>query len=191
MKWININDKYRINQSGEVQNIRSGRILKKGWKGGDNTKEGAYHTVRIQPKRADYVHHLVALAFLPNPEGKETVDHIDRNRQNNHVSNLRWADRSEQNKNRTLRKRIVVSLQTDAVCVGEKGRQVCGGNKDDGKVARAHDEAKGAGAAEVAGDAVSGTYEVKRMWKLVFLCFSILAGALHRSSVPHSHTIES
>jgi hypothetical protein len=42
----------------------------------------------------------VALAFIPRIEGKPEVDHIDRNKNNNHVSNLRWADRFEQAQNR-------------------------------------------------------------------------------------------
>lgn len=48
------------------------------------------------------IHKLVALSFIPNPENKSTIDHIDRNRENNHVSNLRRATHSEQIANRTL-----------------------------------------------------------------------------------------
>ena len=47
------------------------------------------------------IHRLVAAAFLPNYENKNTVDHIDRNRGNNYVLNLRWATSAEQNKNVT------------------------------------------------------------------------------------------
>jgi len=45
---------------------------------------------------------LVAGAFIPPVEGKLTVDHIDRVRTNNHVSNLRWANGTEQCLNRDI-----------------------------------------------------------------------------------------
>ena len=48
------------------------------------------------------VHQLVARAFIPNPDNKPMVDHIDRNKHNNHISNLRWATGSENQHNRDL-----------------------------------------------------------------------------------------
>lgn len=48
------------------------------------------------------LHRLVAEAFIPNPESKPTVDHIDRNPRNNDVSNLRWASPKEQADNTRL-----------------------------------------------------------------------------------------
>lgn len=50
---------------------------------------GRYKRSRVR------VHRLVAVAFLPNPEKLETVNHKDKNTQNNHVSNLEWCSRED------------------------------------------------------------------------------------------------
>lgn len=41
------------------------------------------------------IHRLLALAFIPNPDMKETVNHIDGNPMNNSISNLEWMTQSE------------------------------------------------------------------------------------------------
>ena len=46
-----------------------------------------------------YIHRAVAKLFIPNPDNKPEVDHIDTNKANNRVDNLRWVTRKENNNN--------------------------------------------------------------------------------------------
>jgi hypothetical protein len=62
---------------------------------------------------------LVALAFLPRVEGKLTVDHIDRVKSNNNISNLRWADRFDQNRNRDC----VINKKVYTICFDKRKKK--------------------------------------------------------------------
>ena len=48
------------------------------------------------------IHRLMAFAYLDNPHNYEYVDHINRNKHMNNISNLRWVTPSENNINRVL-----------------------------------------------------------------------------------------
>lgn len=63
-------------------------------------------------KRQETVHRLVAESFLHKESGKEYIDHIDTNRTNNAVSNLRWVTAKENSNNPlTLKKCSIASIK--------------------------------------------------------------------------------
>tara|TARA_R110000824_G_scaffold359051_1_gene546585 strand:- start:242 stop:688 length:447 start_codon:yes stop_codon:yes gene_type:complete len=79
---------YLIYPDGRVWSKKRNRFLK-GWINSDG-----YVDIDIQRKTRK-VHRLVAEAYIPNPENKQEVDHIDGNKQNNDISNLTWVTHLE------------------------------------------------------------------------------------------------
>lgn len=88
-----------VREDGAVLMSCGGKAKRNGnraykWKFGSNKGTG-YLAVTVNHKEWG-VHRLVAECFIPNPDHKPSVDHIDRNKKNNRVENLRWATASEQ-----------------------------------------------------------------------------------------------
>lgn len=88
---------YQVSNAGRVKSFRSGiRILKQ-------CNDGfGYPKVRIWGNGKGitiHVHKIVALAFIPNPDGKPEIDHINTIRTDNRVENLRWVTRKENTNN--------------------------------------------------------------------------------------------
>lgn len=87
---------YDVSNLGNVRSLRRRRVLIQR----THSKKDAYNivTLRLQDKKSTHlVHRLVAKAFIPNPDNKPCVNHIDCHKRNNHVSNLEWVTHSENN----------------------------------------------------------------------------------------------
>ena len=104
-KWKSIQGyegQYEVSNLGKVKSVRRKVLNGNGYQKDRLLKphinKGGYATVALckdgKPK-VFLVHRLVAIAFIPNPEGKPIVDHIDTNPLNNAVDNLRWCTQKE------------------------------------------------------------------------------------------------
>ena len=101
--WKNIKDypNYMVSNLGRIKSLnykRTGKeqILKQ------IKNSNGYLRVALSKNgniKKYQIHRLVAEAFLPNPENKPCIDHINCNRSDNRVENLRWVTQKENNNN--------------------------------------------------------------------------------------------
>ena len=94
-------ENYSVSNLGNVKNNKTGRV-----KVATVYKCGYIRVFMLMNKQkyATTAHILVAKAFIENPENKPCVDHIDNDKSNNNVNNLRWATLSENQHNRSVNK---------------------------------------------------------------------------------------
>lgn len=94
------NEVWRIHPTINVECSTAGRVkLLTGKITFGGVGKGGY--LYVYPNNSTkLVSRLIAETFIDNPDSKPTVDHIDRNRTNNEVSNLRWATMLEQGQNK-------------------------------------------------------------------------------------------
>ncbi len=116
------NGKYTITRNGEIVNHKLNRVLN------HNDNGRGYKIVCLNRKNC-YVHRLMAQTFLPNPQNKTEVNHINGNRSDNRLENLEWATPSENithatvtgnNKKRKLDTEAVTYIRANASAYTQK-----------------------------------------------------------------------
>ena len=99
-EWRKINNfpNYSVSNFGNVMNVKTKKILKL------NIKGGYYHVSLVNDfsKKLFKVHRLVAILFIENSENKPEVNHKDKNKLNNNISNLEWNTRLENCQHRSI-----------------------------------------------------------------------------------------
>ena len=86
-------ENYRIFKDGRVwSKIGKGKFLK------HDIRKG-YLSVTLSNKHKS-VHRLIAEHYIPNPENKPEIDHMNRIKTDNRIENLRWVTKCEQQYNR-------------------------------------------------------------------------------------------
>lgn len=102
-KVVSVCNNYLISNEGIVYNISSNKICH------PSINQYGYYFIGLN-KNKEYktylLHQLIAQAFIPNPENKPTVDHINRIRTDNRIENLRWATQQDQGINMSTNVKI-------------------------------------------------------------------------------------
>lgn len=106
---------YMISNTGDVYSKISNKILK------PRKHTGGYLRCGLRGKDK-FIHRLVAQAFIPNPQNKPQVNHIDGDKTNNCVDNLEWSTSSENigHAHRTGLIGTTDKIRKNAIIVGKK-----------------------------------------------------------------------
>ena len=93
--WKDIDDGYKVSNYGRVLSLAKTTIRGRKYDKilSASKKDNGYYTVSINGNN-EYVHRLVAKAFIDNPNNLNEINHKDEDKSNNRVDNLEWCTKS-------------------------------------------------------------------------------------------------
>ena len=92
---------YIIFSTGKIYSLKRNRFLK------PTLNQYGYFMINLskdKKRKSLLLHRILGICFLENRHNLMTIDHKDRNRQNNNLTNLRWCSRRLQNINQNIQK---------------------------------------------------------------------------------------
>ena len=72
-----------------------------------------------------YIHRLIGMFFIPNYYKKPCIDHIDANRKNNKISNLRWVSYAQNSNNKNNKKYTNNKSGVSNICFKQRDSLFC------------------------------------------------------------------
>lgn len=104
--WKNVANQRGIYQVSSLGNVRKGFILLR-----TTRKKNGYLVVNVF-RKTFLVHRLLAAAFIPNPENKRCINHINGIKDDNRVENLEWCTHAENMAHAVANRLNVISRET-------------------------------------------------------------------------------
>lgn len=89
------NNAYQISNLGNVRSIHKSKKILKTDKDDPDRYVSVTLYLSVGKRKKEKIHRLIAKAFIPNPENKSQVNHINGNKKDNSIENLEWVTPSE------------------------------------------------------------------------------------------------
>lgn len=115
--------KYMISSMGRVKSLDYRKSGKEGYLSiyTMNTGYLATHLSDNGKEKVVLIHRLIAEAFIPNPDNKPEIDHINTIRTDNRIENLKWVTSKENSNNPLTLNRYVISNNGHKSMLGRTG----------------------------------------------------------------------